>query len=87
MDWLVAVGALSLGIIIGCLVAYFVEEAPRLNAKVLYTAISIFGGSAVAAIFHLLGGAPTTRELWTYPIGLLFGFVGGSIYEYLYPAR
>jgi len=86
MDWLVATGSLCLGIIAGCLVAYFVEEAPEMNKRVLYGASGIFSGGAVIALFHLLGGSSgALREYWMYPIGLLIGFIAGSIYEFFYP--
>lgn len=88
MDWFVAAGATSLGLVVGCLVAYFVEEAPKLTARVMYSATGIFGGSAIIAIFHVLSaGAGSAREYWGYPIGLLFGFIAGSIYEYLCPPK
>ena len=85
MDWFIVAGTMSLGVVVGCLVAYFVEEAPKLNERVVYSAIGIFGGSAVVALFHLIGASHYMREFWGYPIGLLFGFVAGSIYERFSP--
>jgi hypothetical protein len=71
MNLIIATGALCLGILIGILVAYFVEEAKVMSFGVLSSAVGILAGGGVIAIFRLVGAAQTTDELWFYPIGSL----------------
>jgi MFS family permease len=86
MDLLVAGGTFSLGILIGILIAYFVDEADKMDRGVLYGAVGVIGGVGVIAVFHLLGGRNgTTREYWFYPIGLLVGFFIGSVLAWYLP--
>ena len=87
MDWLVAVGSLCLGILIGILLAYFVFEAEKMDHKALYGAVGVIGGAGVIAAFHLLGGrhGESQREYWFYPIGLLAGYLVGTAYEWIAP--
>jgi uncharacterized membrane-anchored protein YhcB (DUF1043 family) len=86
MNWIVASGATCLGIFVGILVAYFVEEAEVMSPKVLSTSVSILAGGGVVAIFRLVSG-PTglSDEIWLYPVGLLVGFVVGTLVESLWP--
>jgi uncharacterized membrane-anchored protein YhcB (DUF1043 family) len=86
MDWLVATGALCLGILIGTFIGYFLFEAEKMDHKALYSAVGVTGGAAVIALFHLLGGGhESRREYWLYPIGLLAGYVIGNIHERIEP--
>jgi uncharacterized membrane-anchored protein YhcB (DUF1043 family) len=87
MDWLIAGGTFSLGLLIGMFIGYFVFEAEKMDHKVLYSAVGVMGGAAVIALFHLLGGfhAESRREYWLYPIGLLMGYVIGNIHERIDP--
>jgi hypothetical protein len=61
------------------------KRVPRFDFRALYSAVGIFGGGGVIAVFHIIGSASGTREYWAYPIGLLFGFLIGSLYEYYSP--
>jgi hypothetical protein len=58
-----------------------------MDHKALYAAVSVLGGVSVIAIFHLLGGlhAESRREYWFYPIGLLVGYLLGTLYELRWP--
>lgn len=76
MDWTVAVGCACLGILIGLLVGFYVNEAKQMDYRVLQGAIWVLAGTGVIAVFSLLGGIGTvTREYWLYPVGLIVGFV------------
>jgi len=75
---LVAVGACSLGILLGALIGIFVAQSEKFDAKALNSAISVLGGSGVIAVFHLVGGKGVTLLdpwYWLYPVGLLVGFL------------
>lgn len=87
MDWLIATGAVCLGLLIGIFLAYFIFELKTMDHKALYAAVGVIGGASVVAIFHLLNGfnAESRREYWFYPIGLLIGYLIGTIYEWIVP--
>ncbi len=87
MNWIVAIGALCLGILIGILVAYFVEEAKEMTFRVLSSAIGVLAGGGVIAIFHLMGTSKPSDEYWFYPIGLLVGFGIGTYMNWLYTQK
>ena len=82
MDWLVASGTISLGLLIGALVGWFVNESKIMNDRVLGTAISILSGAGVLGL--LSGSRSSTREYWFYPVGLLVGFVVVTVIETWY---
>jgi uncharacterized membrane protein len=87
VNWIIATGALCLGILIGILVAYFVEEAKAMTFRVLSSAIWVVAGGGVIAIFQLVGAAKPTDEYWFYPIGLLVGFGIGTYLNWLYTQK
>ncbi len=72
---IIAFGACCLGILIGILVAWYIWETAKLTLNVLVSAIAIFAGSGVLAIFRFLGGADPDPNYWWYPVGLLIGFM------------
>jgi uncharacterized membrane-anchored protein YhcB (DUF1043 family) len=78
-DWLVAAGAMSLGILIGVLVACYTYEKKKWDENALRAAISALLSTGAFALFNLLGGP---KEVWAYPIGLLVGFPIGVLWEY-----
>jgi hypothetical protein len=82
MDDRVAAGATSMGVLIGALVGWFVNEAEEMSEKILVSSASVLSGGGVLALFHFLAD-PTApkRELWLYPCGLLIGFVIVTIIE------
>lgn len=80
-----SVGISCLGILIGILVAYYVEEAEEMNFKVLSSSIWILAGTSVIAIFRLIDPQSTTKdEYWFYPVGLLAGFALGTGIEWFW---
>ena len=87
MSPIIATGAGCLGILIGILVAYFVEEAKAMTFRVLSSAVTIFAGGGVLAVFHLVGMTKPTEEYWFYPIGLLVGFGVGTYLHWLYSRK
>jgi hypothetical protein len=84
MDWVIASGAVSLGIVIGILVAWFVLEAKEMSLQVLSSSVVIATGGAVLALFQFLSASHVAREVWLYPVGLLLGFCGASIIDTAY---
>ena len=53
---MIASGTISLGVLVGILVGYFVNEAKKMDQTILKSAISILAGGSVVAMFSLLGG-------------------------------
>jgi hypothetical protein len=85
MDWLIATGATCLGVLIGALVGWFVNEATVMNQKVIGVAISILSGAGVLGVFGMIsGGNFSVREYWFYPVGLLAGFTTITVVEICY---
>lgn len=70
MNPIPAVGATSLGIVIGWLVRYFIRRFDKFGPMVLGSLLSIvLGGTAITFL-------ETDKTVWWfYPIGLLLGFV------------
>jgi hypothetical protein len=87
MNWVVAAGTLCFGIVVGIIVAYYVEEAKVMSARVLSVALGSLGGAGVVAVFTLLGTTRTSDEPWFYPIGLLGGFGIGTYINWLYSRK
>ena len=69
---LILLGALSLGIVIGWLVRFFLDRLRVFNVKALASIVSILVGGVVA---HFLGADPFRVSVWAYPIGLLIGIL------------
>jgi phosphotransferase system glucose/maltose/N-acetylglucosamine-specific IIC component len=78
MQMLPALGACSLGVVIGWLVRYFIRRFATFDAQVLRTLISILVG---ALVIRFLDGDKTAW--WFYPVGLLIGFIVYSVIAYM----
>jgi len=85
MDWIIVAGCLCLGILIGAIVGWFINESQHITPRILGAAISALVGSSVLAMFSFLAGLRgPTSEYWFYPIGLLVGFVAVTVIELRY---
>ena len=84
---MIASGTISLGVLVGILVGYFVNEAKKMDQTILKSAISILAGGGVVAMFSLLGGLKEPpHEIWLYPCGLLAGYFIATVYEHMFPS-
>ncbi len=86
---MIVYGTLCLGILIGILIAYFVFEVKVMDRRAIYSSVGVMAGAGVIAIFHLLSGShvESLPEYWLYPVGLLVGFVLGTVEEWILPAK
>jgi hypothetical protein len=91
MDFLVVSGVVSLGLLVGLLVGWFVNEDQPFTATGLVAAITVLSGAGVLGVFHLIAPAGPTREFWFYPIAVLGGVLIAPflsvLYDRLYPAN
>jgi membrane associated rhomboid family serine protease len=88
-DWLVSIGAFWLGFVIGLLIGFFAQEAQLFDEKALTRGIGTIAGGGIFAggIFVLLRfAAPDAmHEIWFYPMGLVGGFIVGTIWVWADP--
>lgn len=93
MDWTVILGAFWLGALIGTLLGFYVQEAETWQLGALSGSVSVVAGSGVIGFLqyltHNAGAANVgaTRELWFYPIGLVGGFIIGTLWEHADPPQ
>ena len=73
MDGLAIAGISCLGLFVGLIVGWFVNQEEPLSAKSVSSIIVALGGSAVS--FIPLFSPKADRELWFYPIALLVGLL------------
>lgn len=90
MDGLAVAGFVCLGLFIGLIVGWFVNQEGSLDAKSVSSIILALGTSAVAFI-PLFAPRTIGRELWFYPIALLAGLLVAPFldiaYDKLYEER
>ncbi len=70
MDWLIVVGALSLGSVIGYLVRYFIRRFKNFTPSALTTVVTLIAGGAAVKFFS---SEQQPWAVWLYPIGILMG--------------
>jgi hypothetical protein len=77
MDYLIAGGAISLGIVVGWMVYHTFVRQAKLDVKFLGSIISVMVGASVIGIFQKIAGngSGLPREVYLYPVGLLAGIV------------
>lgn len=84
-DWLVILGALWLGVFLGTLVGFYVQEADEWGPRALTTSIWVVAGSSTLVLLQFLNPTTGLREIWFYPLGIVGGFIVGTIWEYVDP--
>jgi hypothetical protein len=76
MNWLIALGATSLGLVVGWMAGQTFVRLKALDATALGAVVSVMVGAAVIGLFqNFVGGksAGFPQEVWLYPVGLLAG--------------
>ena len=84
-DWLVVLGALWLGVFLGTLVGFYVQEAEEWGPRALTVSIWVVAGSSTMILLQFLNPTAGLREVWFYPLGFVGGFIVGTIWEYVDP--
>lgn len=74
MNWLVLCGSGAFGMVIGWMVQRTFTAQRRPDVKSLGLIVSVMAGSSIIGIFGAFskGAAGQQKEVWAYPIGLLF---------------
>jgi thiol:disulfide interchange protein len=83
--WIVVLGAFWLGALLGTLLGFYVQEAEEWDQRALAASIWVIAGSSVLLLLQFLVPSSGAREIWFYPIGLVGGFIIGTIWEYADP--
>ena len=87
-DWTVLLGTFWLGALIGMLLGFYVQEAESWQLGALTGSISAVAGSGVIGLFQYLShNTGATHEIWFYPIGLVGGFIIGTLWEHADPPK
>jgi hypothetical protein len=73
MDFLVVAGVVSLGLLVGLLVGWYVNEDQPFTTTGLLASITVLSGAGVLGVFHLIAPTGPTREYWLYPVAVLAG--------------
>jgi hypothetical protein len=84
MDWLIVGGVVSLGLLVGLLVGWFVNEDQPFTVNGLVACVTVLSGAGVAGIFHLVSPNASTREYWLYPVTLLLGMLAAPRLDIFY---
>lgn len=72
----------------GALLGFYVQEAEKWHLGALTGSVSAVVGSGVIALFQYLShNTGAAREIWFYPIGLVGGFIVGTLWEHADPAQ
>jgi hypothetical protein len=85
LDWLIVLGAFWLGAFLGTLLGFYVQETEEWGPRALAASIWVVAGSSTLVLLQFLNPGVGTRELWFYPIGIVGGFIVGTIWEYVDP--
>jgi hypothetical protein len=84
INWIVASGSAGLGVGIGLLLASYWLDLGKTSLQALSASVAIAVGGAVLGFFKFLSGPGSPSvELWTYGIGLFFGFCGLAIIDWI----
>ncbi len=84
-DWLVVLGALWRGVFLGTLVGFYVQEAEEWGPRALIVSIWVVAGSSTLVLLQFLNPTAGLREVWFNPLGVVGGFIVGTIWEYVDP--
>ncbi len=75
MDPIICAGVVSLGLVIGMLVGWFVNEDREFSVGGLVASVTVLSGSGVVGVFQLVAPQGSTREFWLYPVAILIGIL------------
>ena len=87
-NWTVLLGAFWLGALIGTLLGFYVQEAEIWALGALTGSVSAVTSSGVIAFLQYINhDTGAIREVWFYPIGLVGGFIVGTLWEHADPPQ
>jgi hypothetical protein len=85
MNYVIAGGAISLGIVVGWMVYHTFVRQEKLDAKFLGSIVSVMVGASVIGIFQKVAGTNSSlpQEVYLYPVGLLIGIVATATVKFI----
>jgi O-antigen/teichoic acid export membrane protein len=88
MSVVTIVGAFWLGVLIGMSFGFYVQEEPKWNGQALIASLQLIAGASIIGLFHFLSQHNSYgQEYWFYPIGLVGGFIIGTIWHHADPPK
>ena len=83
LDFITIAGVFWLGVFIGMALGFYVQENVTWNAKAIMTSTSVVVGSGTVGFLSFMShDTKEVHELWFYPIGLVGGFITGTLWEF-----
>jgi O-antigen/teichoic acid export membrane protein len=88
MSFVAIVGAFWLGALIGMSFGFYVQEELKWNRQALIASLQLIAGASIIGLFHLLSQHSSYgQEYWFYPIGLVGGFIIGTLWHHADPPK
>jgi peptidoglycan/LPS O-acetylase OafA/YrhL len=87
MNWIVLIGAFWLGALVGMLLGFYVQEAKIWDHRALAASIGAIAGISIIYLLQVLSLDKAVPEIWSYPMGLVGGFMIGTIWEHAEPSK
>jgi len=85
------VGAFWLGALIGTSLGFYVQEEPKWDREALKAFLQLIAGASIIGLFHFLSRNDSYsaygQEYWFYPIGLVGGFIIGTLWSHADPPK
>ena len=83
LDFITIAGVFWLGAFIGMVLGFYVQKNVTWNAKAITTSTSVVVGSGIVGFLSFISHeTKEVHELWFYPIGLVGGFMFGTLWEF-----
>lgn len=84
---IIPLGALSLGVVFGWTMRYFLMRLEKFTSNELAIVIATLIGTTVLAVFRPFGGGKDLpEEFFYYPVGLAIGFFAATIWNLFIPS-
>jgi hypothetical protein len=91
MSLVAVVGAFWLGALIGMSLGFYVQEEPKWDRQALKASLQLIAGASIVGLFHFLSHnnsySAHGQEYWFYPMGLVGGFIIGTLWSHADPSK
>jgi hypothetical protein len=87
MSLICVVGSFWLGALVGLSLGFYVQEEKAWDKRAFIASLSPVSGAGVIVLFHHLAQNIANSEYWFYPIGLVYGFIIGTLWHHADPPK